>query len=155
MVEIKFNLNGKQISLKTDPLKRLIDVLREDFGLNGTKEGCGEGECGACSILLDGVPVTSCTLNAIHANGKSVKTVESVVEEPLGKIIMDAFYQSNAVQCGFCFPGFMITTYHYIKTNGKKDEQEIKRAISGNICRCTGYKKVVESIMDACDKAIV
>ena len=149
MENIRFRLNGKKVEIKANPMKRVIDALREDFGLTGTKEGCGEGECGACSILLDGLPVTACTLNLVHIHGRDIKTVEAVSAEPIGEIITKAFYDSNAVQCGFCFPGFMISTYHYLVSDGDADEQKIKRAISGNICRCTGYQKVVESIVNA------
>ena len=152
MIKIEFILNGKKQRITTDPLRTVLEVLREDFALTGTKKGCGEGECGACSILLNSLPVTSCTLNIIHADKKEIKTVEAISEEPLGKLIMKAFYDSNAVQCGFCFPGFMITTYHYIKTDGREEIEAIKRAISGNICRCTGYQKIVESILDITKK---
>jgi len=150
---INFNLNEKDVSVSVDPLKSLVELIRDDFGLTGTKVGCGEGECGACTILLNDKPVTSCTLNTIHAQGKEVKTIEWVAKTPLGKVIEDAYYQENAVQCGFCFPGFMITTYHYIQSCGEVDEQKIKRALSGNICRCTGYEKIISAVKVACKNA--
>lgn len=152
-MEIKFSLNGNDVTIDVPPLKRLIDVLRDDFGLCGTKEGCGEGECGACTILLDGLPVTSCILNAIHAAGKRVETIEYIAEIELGKLLIDCFDEVNAVQCGFCFPGFVVSAYHYLNEKKEANEDKIKHALSGNICRCTGYVKVIDAVMLACEKA--
>ena len=151
-MKINFILNNKKVIIDVDPTKRLLDVIREDFGLTGTKEACGEGECGACTILLNGKPVTSCILNAIHADGKEIYTIEGIAEEPIGKLLIDCFDETNAVQCGFCFPGFLVTSYHYVKTDGERNLNKIKRALSGNICRCTGYQKIFESVMLACDR---
>ncbi len=150
---IKFNLNGKDVSVDADPLKSLVRVLREDLELTGTKIGCAEGECGACTVLFEGKPVTSCTMNLIHAEGKDVKTVEWVAASKLGEVIKKAFYEENAVQCGFCFPGFMVTTYHYISSGGTDDRESIKRALSGNVCRCTGYEKIISAVQRACNDA--
>ena len=152
MVLINFILNEKKVSLKIDPMKRLLDVIREDLGLTGTKEGCSEGECGACAILLEGKPVTSCILNAIHADGKEIKTVEGIYDDPIGKIIAQAYDETNAVQCGFCFPGFMVSTYYYINNYAKQDRNEIRKVLSGNICRCTGYEKILDAVELACKK---
>lgn len=149
-MEIKFSLNRNDVIVDVPSMKRLIDVLRDDFGLCGTKEGCGEGECGACSILLDGLPVASCIMNAVHVIDKKVETVEYLAETELGKLLIDCFDEVNAVQCGFCFPGFVVAAYHYIKEKAEADEQEIKHALSGNICRCTGYVKVIDAVMLAC-----
>ena len=149
---IKFILNKQLVEIDTDPMKRLLDVLREDFDLLGTKESCGEGECGACTVLLDGKPVTSCLVNIIHAENKEVMTSEGLAQEPLGKMIIDCFDETNAVQCGFCFPGFFVTSYHYVDTDGEKNLEKIKQALSGNICRCTGYQKIFESVMLACER---
>ncbi|MCD4797035.1 MAG: (2Fe-2S)-binding protein [Candidatus Cloacimonetes bacterium] len=151
-MKIKFILNENEVSIDVDPMKRLLDILREDFGLTGTKEGCGEGECGACTVLLDGKPVTSCLVNAVHIDGKEVMTSEGIAQEPLGKLLIDCFDETNAVQCGFCFPGFLVTSYHYLITDGEKNPDKIKKALSGNICRCTGYQKIFESVMLACER---
>ncbi len=151
-MKISFTLNKQNVTIDVDPMKRLLDVLREDFNLLGAKEGCGEGECGACTVLLDGKPVTSCILNAIHVDGKEIETVEGISKTELGKLIIDCFDETNAVQCGFCFPGFFMSSYNYIKTDGEKNLDKIKEALSGNICRCTGYKKIFESVMLACER---
>lgn len=150
-MKISFNLNGKDVHVDVDPMRRLLDVLRDDLGLTDTKESCGEGECGACTIILDGKPVTSCILNAIHADGKNILTAEGISETDIGKMLLDCFDQTNSVQCGFCFPGFYVASYHYLLTDGEPDLEKIKYALSGNICRCTGYKKIFESVLLACN----
>ena len=149
---INFSLNKKPVRVDVDPMKRLLDVLREDFQLLGTKESCGEGECGACTVLLDGKPVTSCLVNAIHVDGKQIMTSEGISEEPLGKLLIECFDETNAVQCGFCFPGFLISSYYYLLSDGETNLIKIKKALSGNICRCTGYQKIFESVMLACER---
>lgn len=151
-MKINFILNKQPVSLEVDPLKRLLDVLREDFGLMGSKEGCGEGECGLCTIIYDNKPVTSCIMNAIHADGKKILTVEGVAEETLGKLVIDCMDETNAVQCGICFPGFVVSSYYYLVNDGEPDLEKIKVALSGNICRCTGYKKIFESVLLACQR---
>ena len=151
-MKISFILNGKKIELDVDPMRRLIDVLRDDLGRTEVKEGCGEGECGACTILLNGKPVTSCILNAIHADGAEIITSVHIAQTTIGKIIVDSFDENNAVQCGFCFPGFLVTSYHYLTQIGEANPSKIKKALSGNICRCTGYKKIIDSVMTACKK---
>ena len=149
-MKISFILNNKKVAIDTDPTRRLLDVLREDFKIMGVKESCGEGECGACTVLLDDKPVTSCLVNIIHADGKTVHTSEGLSKKYLGKLLIDCFDETNAVQCGFCFPGFLVTSYHYLKTDGEANLDKIKVALSGNICRCTGYQKIFESVMLAC-----
>lgn len=151
-MKINFKLNGKPVSVDVDPMKRLLDILREDFQLLGTKESCGEGECGACTILLDGKPVTSCIVNAIHVEGKEVMTSEGISELPLGKLLIECFDETNAVQCGFCFPGFLVSSYFYLISDGEPNLEKIKKALSGNICRCTGYQKIFDSVMLACQR---
>ncbi len=143
---LSFNLNGKDVTLTTDPLRRLIDVLREDFGLTGVKEGCSEGECGACSVLLNGRMVTSCIIPVGAVDGQKVMTIEGLRETPKGKTIIDAFADGGAVQCGFCIPGMVIAAYCILEKNPNPSEDEIRLGISGNICRCTGYDLIVESI---------
>jgi len=151
-MKISFNLNGKDISLETDPMRRLLDIIREDLGLKGTKESCGEGECGACTILLDGKPVTSCIVNAIHAEGKKIQTVEAIAQTLEGKLLIECFDEANAVQCGFCFPGFLVAAYYYLISDGEPELKKIKNALSGNICRCTGYTKIFEAVINACHR---
>ena len=151
-MKINFILNHKNKCIDVDPMKRLLDILREDFCLLGTKEGCGEGECGACTVLIDGKPVTSCLVNACHLEGKIVMTVEAIAKEPIGKLLIDCFDETNAVQCGFCFPGFLVSSYYYLISDGEQNLDKIKEALSGNICRCTGYHKIFESVMLACKK---
>lgn len=144
--KICFRLNGKDVSITTDPLRRLIDVLREDFDLKGVKEGCSEGECGACSVLFNGKMVTSCIIPIGAADGQQIMTIEGVSETEKGKIIVEAFADGGAVQCGFCIPGMVIATYYLLSGNPDPTDDEIRLGISGNICRCTGYDLIVESI---------
>ncbi|MDY6915571.1 MAG: (2Fe-2S)-binding protein [Candidatus Cloacimonadota bacterium] len=151
-MKIDFILNDKPVSLVTEPMRRLLDVLREDFGLTGTKESCGEGECGACTVLLDDKPVTSCIVNLIHVQNKKVLTSEGISQKPLGKLLIDCFDETNAVQCGFCFPGFLVSSYYYLKSEGEPNLEKIRTALSGNICRCTGYQKIFDSVMMACKR---
>ncbi|MDD4010732.1 MAG: (2Fe-2S)-binding protein [Sphaerochaetaceae bacterium] len=148
-MKIDFNLNGVQVSVDKDPLSRLIDVLREDFGLTGTKEGCSEGECGACSVLLDGKLVTSCLVPLGSAIGSRVDTIEGIRDTKLGSIIIESFANGGAVQCGFCIPGMVISAYCLLSSNPHPTEDEVRLAISGNLCRCTGYDLIVSSILDA------
>ena len=144
--KLGFNLNGKDVTLTTDPLRRLIDVLREDYGLTGVKEGCSEGECGACSVLLNGRMVTSCIIPVGAVDGQKVMTIEGLRETEKGKTIIEAFADGGAVQCGFCIPGMVIAAYCILERNPDPSEEEIRLGISGNICRCTGYDLIVESI---------
>ena len=144
--KIDFKLNGKNVSIETDPLRRLVDVLRDDFKLKGVKEGCSEGECGACSVLLNGKIVTSCIIPAGAVSGQEVMTIEGVSETEEGKTIVQAFADGGAVQCGFCIPGMVIAAYYLLSNNPDPTEDEIRLGISGNICRCTGYDLIVESI---------
>ncbi|MFC2821313.1 MAG: (2Fe-2S)-binding protein [Sphaerochaeta sp.] len=143
---IKFRLNGEDVNISTDPLRRLIDVLREDFGCVGVKEGCSEGECGACSILFNGRMVTCCIIPVGAADGQDIITIEGVSKTEKGKIIIDAFADGGAVQCGYCIPGMVIAAYNLLSKNPDPTEDEIRLGISGNICRCTGYDLIVESI---------
>ncbi|MBQ6672813.1 MAG: (2Fe-2S)-binding protein [Spirochaetales bacterium] len=144
--KICFRLNGKEVSIVTDPLRRLIDVLREDFDCKGVKEGCSEGECGACSIILNGKMVTSCIIPVGAIGGQEIMTIEGIRETEKGQVIIQAFADGGAVQCGFCIPGMVIATYCLLEENPDPTEEEIRLGISGNICRCTGYDLIVESI---------
>ena len=144
--KICFKLNGKDVAITTDPLRRLIDVLREDFDCKGVKEGCSEGECGACSILFNNKIVTSCIIPIGAADGQEIMTIEGVSATEKGKVIVNAFADGGAVQCGFCIPGMVIAAYCLLSSNPDPTDDEIRLGISGNICRCTGYDLIVESI---------
>lgn len=150
--EIRFNVNGKEIIYKGDPLRRLIDVLREELRLTGVKEGCGEGECGACSVLKNGKLVTSCIIPVGACGGSEILTIEGIRDTEKGKCIIDAFADGGAVQCGFCIPGMVMAAYYLLSENPDPDEDAIRLAISGNICRCTGYDLIVSSIKLAAER---
>ena len=143
---VRFTLNGDSVSANIAPVARLVDVLRNVFGLTGTKTGCGEGECGACTVIVDGVAVNSCLYLAAEVEGKSVVTIEGVQGDPLLQQVSKAFVAAGAVQCGFCTPGMIMRTYAFLQEHDDPSEQEIRRSIEGNICRCTGYVKILEAI---------
>ena len=145
--EIKFRINGKKIVYQGDPLRRLLDLLREDLGLMGSKEGCGEGACGACSVLKDGKLVTSCIVPVGACNGSDIYTIEGIRDTEKGQCIIQAFADGGAVQCGFCIPGMVMAAYYLLDNNPNPTEEDVRLAISGNICRCTGYDLIVESIL--------
>lgn len=150
--EITLRINGNKVVYKGDPLRRLIDVLREDLSLPGTKEGCSEGECGACSVLKDGHLVTSCIIPIGACNGCDIYTIEGIRDSEKGKCIIQAFADGGAVQCGFCIPGMVMAAYYLLDNNPTPTEDDIRLAISGNICRCTGYDLIVESILLASER---
>ena len=144
--KIHFTLNGQPTSLTVNPTRRLLDVLREDLGLTGTKEGCGEGECGACSIIVDGRIMNSCILAAGMIEETSVETVEGIRESERGTRIVDSFAEYGAVQCGFCIPGMIVAADYLLRENPEPSVTETREGISGNLCRCTGYDKIVDAI---------
>jgi carbon-monoxide dehydrogenase small subunit len=142
-----WKLNGKTVSVSVSGLRRLLDVLREDFGLTGTKEGCGEGECGACTVLIDGEPVVSCLLPAAQVpDGAEILTIEGVERRKAGRVIQQAYIDAGAVQCGFCIPGMVLSSYALLQRNPRPAERDIRTALSGNLCRCTGYAKIVAAV---------
>lgn len=149
-VDLSFQLNGQDTSIQVLPDALLVDVLRETLGLTGTKIGCRAGECGVCTILLDGVPVNACLLPALKATGRSVKTIEGLVKED-GQldVIQESFMNEGAVQCGFCTPGMIINAKDLLDRDENPTEHEIKNAISGVLCRCTGYNKIVNAVKAA------
>ena len=149
---ISFTLNGNKVEFIGDPLRRLIDTLREDFSLTGVKEGCGEGECGACSVIKDGKLVTSCIIPMGSVAGSDIWTIEGIRDTEKGKCIVDAFVEGGAVQCGFCIPGMVMAAYALLESNPHPDDEAIRQGISGNICRCTGYDLIVESIKLASER---
>jgi aerobic carbon-monoxide dehydrogenase small subunit len=145
-MKINFTLNTKPVSLDVLPNRRLLDLLRGELGLTGTKEGCGIGECGACTVLINGNAVNSCLVLAVQVDGADVLTVEGLSKSSELNILQNNFLKHGAVQCGFCTPGILISAYALILKNPSPTEDEIKDAIAGNLCRCTGYKQIIEAI---------
>jgi len=150
-MQIQFILNNEPIAIEADPAARLIDIIRLKLGLTGTKEGCGEGECGACSVLADGLLLNSCITPVANVSGKHILTIEGYAGTDRYKIIKKAFEETGAVQCGFCTPGMIMATEALLSQNHHPDENQIRDAISGNLCRCTGYQKIIEAIRLAGD----
>ncbi|MBM4337946.1 MAG: (2Fe-2S)-binding protein [Deltaproteobacteria bacterium] len=145
-MEIKFTLNGKMIEVETPAHWTLLRLLREKLGLTGTKEGCGIGECGACTVLLDNIPVNSCLILAPKVEGRSVETVEGLGSKDALHPLQKSFVDHGAVQCGFCTPGIMMSSKALLERNAHPTQDEIKEAISGHLCRCTGYQQIIEAI---------
>ena len=146
---IEFVLNNRTVVLEADPLRRLLDVLREDLGLLGPKEGCGEGECGACAVLVDGRLINSCLTAVGTIAGREVTTIEGFRETERYGILAGAFAEAGAVQCGYCTPGMLMAAEALLRKNPRPTEAEIRAAISGNLCRCTGYNMIVQAIQAA------
>ena len=139
-------VNDERFELEVPANWTLLDVIREKCGFNGTKQGCGNGECGACTVLLDGKPVNSCLVLALQVNGRSVTTIEGLSKEGKMHPIQDAFIAHGAIQCGFCTPGMILSVKALLDRNPKPKEVEIREALTGNFCRCTGYQKIVEAV---------
>ncbi len=139
-------VNRETYDVVANPNRTLIEVLRDDLHLTGTKEGCGEGVCGSCTVLVDGRPVRSCLTLAAAAEGKEITTIEGLSEGEKLHPVQEAFVSHHAIQCGFCSPGMILTSYALLRENPNPTEEEIRRAISGNVCRCTGYAKIVEAV---------
>lgn len=142
-------INGEQIRLNIFPKLRLVDLLRDDLGLTGTKEGCGEGECGACTVIVDGKTVNSCLLLAMQVTGKDIWTIEGVSKEGKMSPLQQAFIDHGAVQCGYCTPGMILSAQLLLDQNTSPNRREIAKALSGNVCRCTGYEKIIDAVEDA------
>ncbi|MEI6154081.1 MAG: (2Fe-2S)-binding protein [Deltaproteobacteria bacterium] len=146
---ITFSVNNKEYEIAVTPNKTLTQVLRDDLGLTGTKEGCGLGDCGACTVILDGRPVNSCLVLAIQANGSQISTIEGIADGHTLHPLQQAFVDHGAIQCGFCTPGMVLSAKNLLDKNTDPSEYEIREAISGNLCRCTGYQKIVEAVKAA------
>ncbi len=146
--KITLTVNGRMEKLEVEPYRTLLEVLREDLELTGAKEGCGVGECGACTVLLDGRAVDACLTLAVRANGREVITIEGLAQGDTLHPLQRAFIEHGAIQCGFCTPGFILTAKAFLDENSHPNEDEVKRALAGNLCRCTGYAKIVEAVLD-------
>ena len=149
---ITITVNGAAHTVETWPMMRLLDVIRENLGLTGTKEGCGEGECGACSIILDGRLVNSCLVPALQADGARIITVEGIATPEQLHAIQQAFIDCGGAQCGICTPGMVIAAVSLLEKNSQPAEADIREGLAGNLCRCTGYMKIFESVVRACQK---
>ena len=149
---INLKVNGEVYDLAVEPYWSLLDVIRDKVGLTGTKKGCDEGDCGACTVLMDGKPVTSCMVLAVDARDRDILTIEGVAQNGQLHPIQQAFIDYGAVQCGFCTPGVILMTKAFLEETPHPTEAEIREAIAGNLCRCTGYVKIVEAIMAAAEQ---
>jgi aerobic carbon-monoxide dehydrogenase small subunit len=145
-VHIRFELNGRKVDLEVRPDRRVVDLLREDLGLTGTKEGCGAGECGACTVLIDGEARLSCLMLAAQLDGRRVTTIEGLCQDGALHPVQDAFVEHGAVQCGFCSPGMVLTAVDLLQRHAAPNRQQIRQGLSGNLCRCTGYVKIVDAV---------
>lgn len=148
-VQVNFTVNGSPVSLMVDPNARLLDVIREDLRLTGTKEGCAVGECGACTVIVDGKAVTACLILAASMEGKNLITIEGVAKDGVLDPVQEAILRNHALQCGFCTPGFVMSAKALLDANPYATREEILTAISGNLCRCTGYKQLADAIFEA------
>jgi carbon-monoxide dehydrogenase small subunit len=145
--KVKFQVNGQDVELDVDPMVTLLDVLREQLCLTGTKKGCDTGDCGACTVIMDGKAILSCLTPVLQATGKKIITIEGLAQEGKLHPLQEAFIECGAVQCGFCTPGMLLSAKALLDQNPSPTREEVKVAISGNLCRCTGYKKIIDAIM--------
>ena len=148
-MRVAFQLNGEPVELEFKPNRTLLEVIRQDLALTGTKDGCGIGECGVCTVLLDGWPVRSCLTLAVDVRGRQVATIEGLAQGVKLHPLQESFIKYGAIQCGFCIPGMLMVAMALLDEKPKPTEQEVRAAIAGNFCRCTGYVKIVEAILAA------
>jgi len=153
-LKITFVLNGQEMQIDAPPDRKVVDLLREDLGLTGTKEGCGAGECGACTILVDGESRLSCLMLAVQLEGRRIKTIEGLSDAENGALhpVQEAFIEYGAVQCGFCTPGMVLSAVHLLEKNPHPTRDKIRQGLGGNLCRCTGYVKIVDAVEAAARK---
>jgi len=153
-VELSFSVNREPVQVSVLPSATLLDVLRNDLEMTGTKYGCGEGECGACSVLLDGKVVNSCLVPALECEGVEVLTIEGL--GPQGRLhpIQKAFVEHGAIQCGFCTPGMIMAAYALLEENPSPTEEDVKRGLEGNLCRCTGYRKIIDAVLSLAGEGV-
>ena len=149
-MQLKLSVNGDDVEVDAHPMARLLDVLRLDLRLTGTKEGCGEGECGACSVLLDGRLANSCLVPALHANGHAVTTIEGVADGERLHQVQEAFIACGGAQCGICTPGMVLAAVSLLRENPAPTLDDVKVALAGNLCRCTGYMRIFEAVLQTC-----
>jgi len=151
-VDVTCTVNGVRHRLRTHPMARLLDVLREELRLTGTKEGCGEGECGACSVLIDGELVNSCLVPVLQVEGAQVQTIEGVAQEAQLHAVQEAFIETGGAQCGICTPGMVLAAISLLEHNPQPTDADIRQGLAGNLCRCTGYMKIFDAVVRACQK---
>lgn len=147
--EITLSVNGKHATVHAYPMERLLDVLRHDLGLTGTKEGCGEGECGSCSVLMDGMLVNSCLIPVLQAEGARIVTIEGIAADGRAQALQQAFLEYGGAQCGICTPGMILAACHLLRKKSQPTLEEISEGLSGNLCRCTGYMQIIEAVKEA------
>jgi len=147
--EIRLIVNDQDYELSIAPNRTLLEVLRDDLGLTGTKRGCDSGECGACTVLLDGKPILSCMTLACEVDGRKIRTIEGMAKDGELQPVQKAFVKYGAIQCGFCTPGMVLSAQALLESNPRPTNEEIKKALSGNLCRCTGYVKIIEAVRQA------
>ena len=147
--EIGFTLNGKSVTVRAYTMDSLLDVLRHDLGLTGTKEGCGEGECGSCSILMDGSLVNSCLIPVLQASGANIVTIEGLASDARLGVLQQTFLEYGGAQCGICTPGMILAAVHLLTKKPRPTLEEIREGLSGNLCRCTGYRQIIEAVAEA------
>ena len=149
---IRCTVNGRAVQFHAHPMARMLNVLREELKLTGTKDGCGEGECGACSIEFNGELVNSCLIPALHAEGTTIRTIEGVADGERLHAVQEAFIACGGAQCGICTPGMILAAVNLVERNPRPNEAEIREGLAGNLCRCTGYIKIFDAIVHACQK---
>lgn len=147
---IRFCVNGENRVVHVAPMRRLLDVLREDLHLTGTKEGCGEGECGSCSVRMNGDLVNSCLVPALQAEGANIRTIEGIANKGLLDGVQQSFLEHGGAQCGICTPGMILAAVNLLRKYPRPTEMQVREGLAGNLCRCTGYTKIFESVLEAC-----
>ena len=150
--KIRFTINGEVKEIEVEPNKTLLKMLREDLDLIGAKEGCGAGECGACTVLVDNEPVNSCLMLAVEADGKEILTIEGLSDGINLDSIQESFLKYNAIQCGYCTPGMVMSAKALLNRNPHPTEEDVKEALAGNLCRCTGYQRIINAVLDVAKK---
>jgi len=151
-VIVSLYLNNESVNIETEPSTTLLNLLRDDLKIHSVKKGCELGECGACTVLMDGKPVKACIMLAPQVNGRKITTMEGLENQPLMKQLRNAFIENSAVQCGFCTPGMLISSYALLKEKPEPTENEVKKGLEGNICRCTGYVNIIKSVLKAAER---
>jgi len=150
--KIRFTINGEVKEIEVQPNKTLLKMLREDLDLIGAKEGCGAGECGACTVLVDNEPVNSCLMLAVEADGKEILTIEGLSDGVNLDPLQESFIEHNALQCGYCTPGMVMSAKALLNRNPHPTEEDVKEALAGNLCRCTGYQRIIDAVLDVAKK---